>query len=146
MEFVPAGRVMVSLCVPGLFTGVILSKPQKFHRVPRGEEARPGTALDQGHSARARRSLQGPSFAGCQPCGLCSSFPITLGWRQQAGPASRLCVGPVRGRAANDLFFWARGAIWVGRPQLWSQNNKNKSSKDSWAAWTREPTAPARSC
>lgn len=115
MEFVPAGRVMVSLCVPGPFTGVILSKPQKFHRVPRGEEARPGTESDWTRVTLPGHEIcRDPALPGASPVGFLPSFPITLGWRQQAGPPAVFVWGLSGGRSCQRPIFWAREG-WVIR-------------------------------
>lgn len=43
-------------------------------------------------------------LASARP-GLGSSLPGTLGWRQQAGPPGRLCVGPVRRLELPTTYF-----------------------------------------
>lgn len=113
VKFVPAGRVMMPLCVPGLFTGIVLSKPQKFHRVLRGEEARPGTESDwtrvtlPGHAGACRD----PALPGASPAGSAPRFQSPWAGVSRQARQPPLCGACQEAGAANDLFFWARGAI-----------------------------------
>lgn len=119
-------------------------KVQQLQCVPRGGETRPEAESDStrvtppGHAGTCRDPvLPGTSLAR----GSAPHFPEP--WASAGRPARPLLCGACQeAGAANDLFFWAKGAIWSERPQLWNQNNKNKNSKDFWAAWIREPTAP----
>lgn len=103
-------------------------------------------ATGPGSPCQGTWNLQEPSSAGASPAGAAPHFPSPWAGVSRQARQPPLCRACQEAGAANDLFFWARGAIWSSRPQLWSQNNKNKNSKDSWAAWTREPAAPERSC
>lgn len=135
---------MAALSVPGPPMCIVSPKAPRLQRVPRGGETRPEAESDStrvtlpGHAGTCRDPvLPGTSLAR----GLAPHFPEP--WASAGRPARPLLCGACQeAGAANDLFFWAKGAIWSERPQLWNQNNKNKNSKDFWAAWIREPTAP----
>lgn len=149
LEFASAGGVMVPLCVPGPSICVVSLKPQQLRCVPKGGETRPeaehnSTRVTLPGYAGTRRD---PALLGTSPAWAQLLTSRNPGLASAGRPARLpLCGACQEAGAANDLFFWARGTIWSERPQLWSQNNKNKNSKVSWAAWTREPTAPERSC
>lgn len=149
LEFASAGGVLVPLCVPGPSICLVFLKPQQLHCVPKGRETRPEAERDSSRVTLPGRAgtCRDPAPPGTSPAWAQLFTSRNPGLASAGRPARPpLCGACQEAGAANDLFFWARRTIWSARPQLWSQNNKNKNSKDSWAAWTRESTAPERSC
>lgn len=120
---------MAPLCVPGPSTCLI--SLMSLQCVPRGRETRPEAESDLTRVTLPRHAgtCRDPVLPGTSPAQARLLTSWNPGLASAGRPARPLLSGACQeAGAANDLFFWARGAIWSERPQLWSQNNKNKNS------------------
>lgn len=102
--------------------------PRVWKQAQKQRRTRPGSCC---------QCMLGP--AGTQFClvpalpGLCSSLPITLGWRQHACLPGRLCVGPFGRLELPTTYFSGQEEAFGVRGLSYRAGTVKIKTPDSWA-------------